>query len=97
MTLVMTLWLAVMATHQVAGMWLLAGDDGRRRRREEVKIKRERHEKWGSERKTEARVMRKMYEVMKEGKEYNDLVNCRGLQVATNIFFSLYKGMVMTF
>lgn len=35
MTLAMTLWQAVMATHQVAGMWPLAGDRGRRRRRRE--------------------------------------------------------------
>lgn len=35
MTLAMTLWQAVMATHQVAGMWPLAEDGGRRRKRRE--------------------------------------------------------------
>lgn len=33
-TLAMTPWQAVMATHQVEGMWPLAGDGWRRRRRE---------------------------------------------------------------
>lgn len=32
MTVAMTLWQAVMATHQDAGMWPLAGDEGRRKR-----------------------------------------------------------------
>lgn len=57
MTLEMTPWQAVMATHQVAGMWPLAGDGGRRRKRrtmeeEEGGVK---EEKLGSEMKRKHR------------------------------------------
>lgn len=59
-----------MATRQVAGMWPLAEDGGRRRRRRERgegwrRCFLKRNKKRGSERKTEATVTRKKIKEMK--------------------------------